>query len=193
MFDALYQDMRQWCRGKLAIVRLPLLAGFVYILYHHLQDPAYGSILAPLNLGIHELGHLLCMPFGQTMHIAGGTLVEVLAPFLAMLNFLRQRDYFAVSLCFCWLSTILFEVAMYVSDARARALPLVSPFSFGEDIIHDWSYLLGNAGILQQDQLIAFLIRLMAGASMVGGLFLGGWILWLMVAADYEPESFRKV
>ena len=192
MFNALYQDVRQWCRGKWAVARFPLWAGSFYILYHYLMDPDYGSVLSPLNLGIHELGHLLCMPFGQLIHIAGGTLIEVLAPFLAMLNFLRQRDYFAISLCFSWLSTILFEVARYVADARARALPLVSPFSFGEDIIHDWNYLLTHWGILEHDQLLAFLIRLAAGMSMIAGLFLGGWILWLMLTLEDGPASFKK-
>ncbi len=82
---------------------------------------------------------------------------------------------------------------MYISDARARALPLVSPFSFGDDIIHDWTYLLTQAGLLQHDLLIAFLVRLTAGAVMVAGLLMGGWILWLMVTLTDQPAPFRKI
>ncbi len=49
----------------------------------------------------------------------------------------------------------LWKVAVYVQDARAEELPLVGG---GE---HDWNYLLGRLGLLNQDRLIGDGIRLL--------------------------------
>lgn len=168
-----------WAQARHWQARLIILLGFVYILIRFWGNSSYSSILSGLNLGIHELGHLVLSPFGTFMSVLGGTLFQLLAPFLGMVNFYRQNDFFSIALCFCWLSTSLFDVARYVADARAMNLPLLSPFG-SENVIHDWNYLLSKLGLLRFDQILAHAIVFLASLAMLAGLISGAWIIWVM-------------
>lgn len=72
--------------------------------------------------------------------------------------FLKQGDRFAMAFCFAWLGTNLYDVAQYVADARAMELELVSPFA-GDEIVHDWNWLLTELGWLPHDQALAGFTR----------------------------------
>ncbi len=187
VLPAFQRDILAWCREKRWWWwRAPFLLYFAYILVRHLADPYYQSLFKGLNLGIHEIGHFVFVLLGEFMGVAGGTLLQCLVPIGSMAMFLRQRDYFAIAVCFGWLSTNLFDVATYAGDARAQDLPLVSP-GIG-DVIHDWNYMLGTLGLLQTDQTIAFLFRAGAVVSMAVCLAAGGWFLWRM----YRPSGLRE-
>lgn len=160
--------------------RLPFLVWFAYLLVRYLQNPRYWNVFSYLNLGIHELGHYVFAFFGTFIHVLGGTLLECLAPLFGVINFYRQRDYFAISVCFGWLSTTLFGVAVYVADARAMELPLVTPLGLDTSVTHDWNYLLGSVGLLQYDTALGLLIRCAAVISMLVCLVTGAYLLWNM-------------
>jgi hypothetical protein len=180
MCGGLKQEAVDWCKGKNWLIRLPLLAFFGYILLRHLFDPGYSSIIAPLDLGIHELGHLVFSIFGsQTLGVAGGTLLQLGIPLFGFVNFYNQRDFFALSLMFGWLSVNLFEIAMYLGDARSLSLPLVS-LGNPETVIHDWEYMLGKLGLLPYDTFIAMCIRCAAVFLIVLCLASGSWVLMEM-------------
>jgi len=190
LLTALHRDALVWCQEKRWWGwRLPFLLFFAYILVRHLASPDYQSIFKGLNLGIHELGHFVFGFLGEFMGVAGGTLLQCLVPIGSMAMFLRQRDFFAIAVCFGWLSTNLFDVATYAGDARAMELPLVSP-GVG-DVIHDWNYLLGQTGLLKADQTIAFLFRAGGVLTMLVCLIAGGWLLWKM--ARPSPGGSRSV
>ena len=123
MIRLFIEEAIEWCRGRNWIVRAPLLAYLVYVLVRHVSDPLYSSILGGLNLGIHELGHMVFSFLGQTMMIAGGTIMQLAIPVFAVFNFYRQRDYFAIAVSFGWLSTNFFNIATYIADARRQELP----------------------------------------------------------------------
>ena len=161
------------------MIRLPLLVYFGIVLWKSMSLPEYESLLSGLNLGIHELGHVVFSPFGKWWGIAGGTILQLAFPLVSLLMFWRQRDYFAWTFSLAWLSTNLFGIARYVGDARAMQLPLVSPFAEPEE--HDWNYLLWQAGALQYDRLIASWVRAAAIGCLALGLMWGGWVLWQMV------------
>ena len=116
---------------------------------------------------------------------AGGTITQCLAPMASIFVFHRQRDYFGISVCLCWLATNLWGVATYCGDARALQLPLVAPGmglmpSGDGSILHDWNHMLGVTGLLRHDTTIALLFQIAAVASMGVGLVFGGWLLWRM-------------
>lgn len=173
------QEAVDWCRGKRWLVRLPFLVWFVYVLVRHISDPMYSSVLGPLNLGIHELGHLIFSFLGQTFAVAAGTLFQLFVPVFAVFNFYRQSDFFAIALSFGWLSTNFFSVATYVADARRLELPLVTPFG-GDDVVHDWEFLLSKMNILQYDTVLAGILRTAAVISMLVCFIAGAWLLWQM-------------
>src|SRR3972149_73432 len=175
---SLYGEAVEWCEGRLWHFRLLIVIWFVYILVNHLADPMYQSLFKPLNLGIHELGHFVFRPLGRFLEVAGGSVLQCLAPIISMVMFFVRRDFFAIAFCFGWLSTNLFDVATYVADARDMALPLVNVG--GGDAIHDWHYILSDMGMLNADTTLAFLVRIGATISMVISLLAGVWLLWQM-------------
>lgn len=156
-----------------------MLLGFVLLFYQYLKNPDASSIFNGLNLGIHETGHLLFSWCGQFLCIAGGTIFQLAVPFYGMWNFYKQKDFFAVSLCFGWLSTNLFNLSVYMNDAIVRQLHLVSPMG-SEGIIHDWNYLFSHMGILPYCHIFAGLVWLLAVISMLFCFYSGVWILWQM-------------
>lgn len=178
-FRAILDEVVNWCQGKKWWVRLPFLLWFAYVLFRHLLDPEYSSILGPINLGIHELGHFVFGFLGEFLSVAGGTLLQLSIPVFAIFNFLRQSDFFSIALSFGWLSTNLFSIATYVADARRLELPLVTPFG-GDTVVHDWEYLLSTMNILQYDTVIAFVFRVMAVITMLFCFVSGAWLLWQM-------------
>lgn len=169
----------EWTHGRNGWVRLPLLLFFVWVLRRHLQDRDYQSIFGGLDLAIHEAGHIVFGPLGEVMGVAGGTILQLAAPLAAAAIFWRQRDRFAIAVALCWLSTNLFDVARYIADARALALPLVSPTS--GDPLHDWNFLLARMNVLTHDTAIAGGVRALAVASMLLGLAAGAWLVWRMI------------
>lgn len=170
-------------RGRSWLIRVPLWMFFGYLPSRYLLDPAYRSIFSGLNLGVHELGHALFGPFGLTVSIAGGTIVQLAVPLFSLWMFARQGDAFALAFSFAWLGTNGFDVARYVADARTMALPLVS---LSEDTYHDWNYLLGQVGWLPYDESIAAVVRLASYACLAAAVVYGARVLWLMRRRNVE-------
>ncbi|MBK9577542.1 MAG: hypothetical protein IPO40_10725 [Fibrobacteres bacterium] len=174
------QGLDSWHEGRIWWVRLPLLAYMVWMFVHHVADPLYQPLLKGLNLGVHELGHILWMPFGQFLSIAGGTITQCLLPVVGAVMFFRQRDLFAIGFAVVWLGVNFHDVAVYVADARAMVLPLVSPFGGGDEIGHDWHLMLGRTGLLEWDRSIGTLFHGAGHLAMASGILLGAWTLWRM-------------
>lgn len=153
--------------------RALLVTFFLYLLVRYILDLNYFNVFFyGINLGIHEAGHYVVFRFfGQFMSTIGGSLLECLAPILAIATFYRKRDFFAISFCFGWLATALFDTATYIADAQEMSLPLL----FGE---HDWNIILSKFGLLQYDDAIAMGVRFLALASMMICIFWGYSIVW---------------
>ena len=188
-FDDLHGDVVEWCRGRWWLLRAPLVVWFAYLLYGFLAVPEFGSVFGPIDLGIHELGHIIWSPLGQFMGILGGSLTQCLAPVISMILFYRQRDFFALAFCFGWLGINFFEVATYAADARSMSLQLVTPFA-GE-AIHDWYYLLNGMGLLALDKAVAFLLRSLAVLSFATFLASGVYLFWLMATLPRRRTASR--
>ena len=126
------------------------------------------------NLIVHEGGHLLFGWFGPTLGIWGGTLLQWLVPLLLALYFFAQRQIqgFAFTIFFFfenWLYT-----AVYMADARAMALPLVTTGD-PDFVEHDWHTIFSSLGVLQYDTRIATAIAFLGWCGMIGT------VLWLAV------------
>ena len=135
---------------------------------------------------MHEGGHLFFMWFGSDLlTVAGGTLFQILIPLAVGIMFFRNGDPLGVAVAVFWLGLNLAEVAPYVADARTQYLPLLSPFPGAP--VHDWNYLLGRAGLLEQDRLVAKAFRHGGIAAMTTALILSGWVLREMWVGGQEP------
>ena len=58
--------------------------------------------------------------------------------------FLVHRQTAAFAVLLFWTGESITDVAIYMADARTRALPLLG----GDGVMHDWNYLLSALGLL---------------------------------------------
>ena len=134
-----------------------------------LAAPQSWSFMDNINLPVHETGHLLFAPFGDTIQLLGGTMLQLLLPLAFAAYFTMQRDEHAASVGVWWVGQNFVNISTYMGDAKAMELPLVG----GGD--HDWNLLFSQWGVLthatQYAQLahgFGFLVMLVAT---VWGLF----------------------
>ena len=141
-----------------------------------LHPERYGW-LDSLDLAIHESGHLVFGPFGEFIGILGGTLMQLIVPASFLGYFLRQGDRHAASAALWWIAQNLWNISVYVSDARAQELPLVGG---GE---HDWAYLLARLDLLPKDRALGRTVHLLGV-----GLFAAS-VIWGVSAARAAAPS----
>jgi hypothetical protein len=120
-----------------------ILAIYGFIL---LRDPAAFRLIDNVDLAIHEAGHVFFGPFGEFIGFLGGTLMQLIVPLTFMGYFLYKRDQYAASVLLWWVGQNLWNISVYVKDARAMELPLVGGG------VHDWRVILGELGHLPRDQ-----------------------------------------
>jgi hypothetical protein len=176
---ALFLDeSRDWAAGRSWLIRLPLVAYLAYALFRHITDGDYSSWFAGLSLGIHELGHVILgfAPFFVTA--LAGSAAEVLVPIAGMVMFIRQPDYFGISVLGCWLSYNLFGIARYIADSRDQFGVYVS--IGGGEAQHDWEYILSSLGLLNHDKAIGGMVKLLASGVGIAFLAWGAWMIWVM-------------
>ncbi len=129
--------------------------------------PEVYRLLDGVDLLIHEAGHVFFAPFGELLGFLGGTLMQLLLPAAFLVYFLRQRERYAATVVLWWIAQNLWNISVYMRDARRQALPLVGG---GE---HDWAYLLGRLGLLEHDQTLGGLVHLLGillfGVAIVQG------------------------
>ncbi|UCH82282.1 MAG: hypothetical protein JSW20_06515 [Nitrospiraceae bacterium] len=102
-----------------------------------------------VNLPFHESGHILFSPFGETAQFLGGTIGQLIWPFILIIYFIRRKEWLSAWFCLFWFGENFLNISKYVADARAMVLPLVGGG------IHDWNVLLGRWGLLRHDHAIA--------------------------------------
>ena len=97
-------------------------------------------LLGGVDLGFHELGHMLTYVFPDIISALMGSVFQVAIPLgLAAYFGLRRRDLMAAGLCLAWAGTSAVDVSVYIADAPFQRLPLIGGS-------HDWAFLLGPAG-----------------------------------------------
>jgi hypothetical protein len=106
------------------------------------------------NLAVHEGGHVVFGIFPEFIMVLGGSLMQAAMPAAITIYFYASAQYFSAAIALYWLAHNLFNISVYIGDARAQRLPLI----FGDGAIHDWYYLLGRTGLLALDQVIGALV-----------------------------------
>ena len=97
-----------------------------------------------IDLVIHEAGHAAGIFLPRVLHVLGGPALQVLLPAAGAWAFLRQRQPGSFAVALFWAGESVTDVAIYIADAKTRALPLLG----GDPAGHDWHYLLGQVGLL---------------------------------------------
>jgi hypothetical protein len=148
--------MKRW---KQTVRRLLVLALAAYVAWL-----AFGytyHFIDGVNLLIHEAGHVVFSPFGQTMAVAGGTLLQLAFPLAFVAYFFTRGQRFEAAICAVWASESLMYTARYLGDAEARVLPLIGGH------LHDWTYLLGLVGLVGQAEAIGTGVHVAASLAAI--------------------------
>jgi len=122
---------------------------------YYLAQPYQSTTLDAFDLLMHEAGHWIFWPFGQFMHVLGGSLNQILIPLVFIIYFWLRREKFSASLLLYWLGINLVNVSVYAADAFKMQLPLLG----GDGVIHDWNWLLSDLGWLRDTDPIAATIK----------------------------------
>jgi multisubunit Na+/H+ antiporter MnhC subunit len=134
---------------KLGITILVSIYFFRYALH-----PGAGYFIDNANLLIHEAGHFVFGGMGRTMMFLGGGLLQVLVPIIFVGYFLYSEQYFSGALALFWVGENIINVSVYIGDAQARVLPLLT----GDFNSHDWYNLLGGFNLLPQAGIISQIV-----------------------------------
>lgn len=131
-------------------------------------DPYRWHLIDGVNLVIHEAGHVVFMPFGELLTVAGGSLFQVIVPAVFVGYFFRRGQIYSAALVLFWVGESLLNVSVYAGDALELKLPLLG----GEDSIHDWNHLLSSNGLLPATHRIAAAIRIAGTLAIFAAIFL---------------------
>jgi hypothetical protein len=137
------------------------------------------SFLHLINLVFHEAGHVIFGFFGRFVAVLGGSLNQVLVPAVCTGVFLARRQYGPAAVTLFWTGESLADVAVYVADGRAMALPLLA-----DGALHDWNYILGNLGLLQAAESLGRLTFGAGALTMFAALAMLGWDAWTRVLSS---------
>lgn len=132
-----------------------------------------------IDLVFHEAGHVILGFFGRFIAVLGGSTMQVLVPLVCTVAFLTRRQAASAAATLFWTGQSLADVAVYVADGKAMALPLLA-----EGLIHDWNYILGTLGWLDHAVRLG---RLTFGLGVVAMLSALVMLALDLCAACYAP------
>lgn len=147
--SAILKDMKKINFWKLGFA---IIAGY-YFLYPALTTKSW-PLLDNANLIFHEAGHFIFMPFGNTVSVLGGSLMQVIVPLIFIIYFFLTSKRLSASLVMMWLGQNLINISVYAGDAMKMQLSLIT----NDPSMHDWNHLFLTWGCLRQTDSIANVI-----------------------------------
>ena len=168
----------QWIVALLATC---LLAWLTY------SREGWVPLLSNVDLGIHELGHMIAFWAPELLVQAAGSFLQVAVPVCFGVYFWLRRDRLAVILMLAWAAESLNNVSVYIYDATRMALQLLGDDGSGAG--HDWHNILSRLGLLEHTDGIAYTVRGLSCLSFAAASFLA---LWWWAKARREPSAYAK-
>ncbi len=172
-------------RGRVALFAVFVVWGLYFVTLDLRSNDIGASFMHRVNLVFHEAGHVIFMPFGQFMHILGGSLGQLLMPAIVLgVMVFKNHDNFGGSICLWWIGQSLKDLAPYINDARDLQLQLLTGNSQDVPETHDWANILLDLGLIFREKKIAL------GADIIGSLIM---LLALAWGAYLLLKQFRNL
>ena len=170
--------LRSYWYLRLGAIAVMLLATLALLARYDLESGKGGYWLVHAFLTpFHEVGHLVFMPFGEFMMLAGGTIGQhALFIGLGALFLFRNRDPFTASLMLWGLGYSVLTMATYMYDAWNPQVTLLTGRT-GDTGGHDWIDLFGDMGLLPRAQPIGRAFHKVAYVVQFAAI---GWAAWLV-------------
>jgi hypothetical protein len=162
------------------------IGGALFLLFWPFALDRRVPLLGWVDLGFHELGHMLAIPLGTVVHFLAGSGTQMAVPLgLAVYFWVRQRDHMSAGLMMAWAAAAWQDVSVYIADAPFERLQLI-----GGD--HDWAFLLHRWDALDQASGIASMVKftgLMIGLAGIGVIVAPLWAAWRARARAEDIEE----
>lgn len=142
------------------------------------------NFLHLVDLVFHEAGHVIFGFFGRFIAVLGGSLNQVLIPAVCTGVFLARRQFASAVVTLFWTGQSLADVAVYVADGRAMALPLLA-----DGLIHDWNFILGTLGLLRWAERLGRLVFTLGALVMLSALGMLAWDAWTRMLSSQTQSS----
>ena len=142
-------------------------------------------IIDNANLIVHEAGHLLFSYLGYTLMIWGGTILQLFVPLALAAYFAYLRQPAATAFCGFFFFENFLYISVYMADARAQALPLVT-VGDSDYVEHDWNYIFSSLGVLQHDLGIAAVVGFLGWTGMIATM---GWLAWRAQQSNQQTRA----
>jgi hypothetical protein len=166
---------RTWWRYGVGALVCLVLGWFAFV--RGVRVPFLGLV----DLGFHELGHLLTHWAPHVVTAMMGSIFQVAVPLGIAGYFLwRARDVAAGAMCLAWAGSSAQDVSVYVADAPYQRLQLIG----GE---HDWAFVLGHYHALNHAAAIAAVVKGFGAVLLVTGLAL--CCAWPFTGRQRGPEG----
>ncbi len=136
-------------------MRIVLAIILIALYLPYLGRKSYFSPIDHINLAFHEGGHVLLFFMPKFMMVLGGTVFQLALPAACAVHFWKQGSVLGSWAMVWWVGENFLNISRYIADARRQVLPLVGS---GE---HDWTYLLGEVGLLSNNVGVAQLVFLL--------------------------------
>ena len=164
------------------IIKIILALAVAAYCFYYISTPEAWHFIDNVNLIIHEAGHWIFWPFGEFMHVLGGSLNQVLVPCLFVLYFYTNKDNYSAALILFWVGINFINVSIYAGDAVRMQLPLLG----GDNVIHDWNWLMIYMGQLHHTAQIAGAIKTF------GVLTITAAAVWAIYSALNDNRAYGK-
>ncbi len=131
-------------------------------------------IRAPI-FWVHEAGHVVLSPFGETPSFLGGTILQLLVPLSLFAWAVCHSEFHCASIFLFYIGFSLVDSGRYIADASAMKIPAVGG-------THDWNFLFGKWGLLPYD-------------TAIGHVFsgFGSLIILLSIIFVLQPKLFDRL
>lgn len=169
--------------GRLAAFALMLLWGMTLVFGRMTDTP---TVLHLTVILFHEAGHVVFMPLGHTMGVAGGTLGQLLIPLVCAVALHRRDDNFGAAMCMAWMALSLIDSSIYAYDAFDPVLPLIGGGT-GADRFHDFVFLFERFGQLDRARGWAMAMKALGGGVLLASLAWAAVLLFLQ-SEQLEPR-----
>lgn len=167
-------------RGIAGAVLLVLGAWYAWQFFRaDISDPGtlpLGFLHAAM-VPFHEVGHMVFRPFGEFMHLAGGSLAQFLMPIAFGVYFVHwRRDNLAGWLMLWWEGSQWVDLAPYAYDAYEPKMILLTGRT-GDTGAHDYVDMLADLGLLHRAHAVGAVMQYFGVLLMVVALAWGALLL----------------
>lgn len=165
--------------GRIGLYLIFLIWGAYFIFIDWQSEELASSFMHNINLVFHEAGHVLFRLFGEFMTVLGGSLFQLIIPFVIFFTLAFQNfDNLGASIGLWWFGQSLLDLSPYIGDARALQLMLITGGT-GADMpgTHDWEFILKETGLIKKDLVIANIAQLSGKGLIILSLIWGAYLL----------------